>query len=237
MIERLLASAALILSPVVSNVVATHASPNKGVGHAPQLQFNDYVAHRASVATESRFSEEEVLIPTPIPFEVDYVDDQESEIGSERVLKEGREGRREETFLVKYWQGEEIGRELVNVEVRPSQNQVVARGTKIIWRDLGTADYGNLRYWRKIRVWATSYDGNCLGCRGRTFSGTPVTHGTLAVDPALIPLGTRVYVPGYGIGKAEDIGGAIKGERIDLGFEDVAKGWWQAQWTDIYLLD
>jgi 3D (Asp-Asp-Asp) domain-containing protein len=58
----------------------------------------------------------------------------------------------------------------------------------------------------------------------------------LAVDPAVIPLGTNVYIPGYGIGRAEDIGGAIKGRRIDLGFEDIDDGWWSARWVDVYLL-
>jgi 3D (Asp-Asp-Asp) domain-containing protein len=151
-------------------------------------------------------------------------------------LQEGINGQRTEVYLVKYWYGEETERNLIDVQVVEPQKQVVSRGTKIIWRDLETADGGNLKYWRKLRVWATSYDGNCLGCRGRTYSGTSVRHGTLAVDPSLIPLGTDVYIPGYGVGRAEDIGGAIKGNRIDLGFEDVSQGWWQAQWVDVYLL-
>jgi 3D (Asp-Asp-Asp) domain-containing protein len=42
--------------------------------------------------------------------------------------------------------------------------------------------------------------------------------GTVAVDPRVIPLGTRLYVPGYGEARAEDTGGAIQGYRIDLFF-------------------
>jgi 3D (Asp-Asp-Asp) domain-containing protein len=51
---------------------------------------------------------------------------------------------------------------------------------------------------------------------GRTASGLPVGKGVVAVDPKLIPLGTRLFVPGYGRGIAADVGVAIKGRIIDL---------------------
>jgi len=64
---------------------------------------------------------------------------------------------------------------------------------------------------RPLRVMATAY-----ALRGRTAGGTLTRMGTIAVDPRLIPLGTRLYVPGYGWGKALDTGGAIRGNVIDL---------------------
>jgi len=51
---------------------------------------------------------------------------------------------------------------------------------------------------------------------GRTASGLPVRKGVVAVDPVLIPLGTRLFVPGYGRAIAADVGTAIKGRIIDL---------------------
>ena len=51
---------------------------------------------------------------------------------------------------------------------------------------------------------------------GRTASGLPVGVGVIAVDPTVIPLGTRVFVPGYGPAVAADVGTAIKGNIIDL---------------------
>ncbi|MEA2786798.1 MAG: hypothetical protein QOF71_2902 [Candidatus Eremiobacteraeota bacterium] len=65
---------------------------------------------------------------------------------------------------------------------------------------------------------ATAYTAGCGGCSGITASGRPAGHGIVAVDPRVIPLGTRMYIPGYGHAVAGDTGGAIKGRRIDLGF-------------------
>ena len=241
MIEKTSALILLMVSPVlISGVAAPLCGANKveaAQSAAATSQPADYLSPQTSPETLTRFSEEEIQVSTPIPFKTEYVDDPESEIGTEKILQEGINGQRTEIYLIKYWYSEETERVLLDTRIEPPQKQVVSRGTKIIWRDLETNDYGNLAYWRKLNVLATSYDGNCFGCSGRTYSGTLVRHGTLAVDPAVIPLGTRIYIPGYGVGKAEDIGGGIRGNRIDLGFEDVSKGWWRKQWTDIYLLD
>ena len=58
---------------------------------------------------------------------------------------------------------------------------------------------------------------------GRTASGLPVGPGVVAVDPSVIPLGTRMYVPGYGPAMAADVGSAIKGALIDLWFPTTAQ--------------
>jgi 3D (Asp-Asp-Asp) domain-containing protein len=58
---------------------------------------------------------------------------------------------------------------------------------------------------------------------GKTALGVPVQKGVVAVDPALIPLGTKLHVPGYGPALAADVGYAIKGRIIDLWFPSTAK--------------
>jgi 3D (Asp-Asp-Asp) domain-containing protein len=58
---------------------------------------------------------------------------------------------------------------------------------------------------------------------GKTALGVPVQKGVVAVDPRLIPLGTKLHVPGYGAGLAADVGHAIKGRIIDLWFPSTAK--------------
>ena len=57
---------------------------------------------------------------------------------------------------------------------------------------------------------------------GRTASGLPVGPGIVAVDPSVIPLGTRMYIPGYGDAVAADTGGAVQGATIDLWFATTA---------------
>ncbi|MHB2019119.1 MAG: 3D domain-containing protein [Candidatus Xenobia bacterium] len=64
---------------------------------------------------------------------------------------------------------------------------------------------------RLFTVWASAY-----ALYGRTSRGTRVCQGTIAVDPRIIPYGSKIYVPGYGWGTALDCGGAILGSRIDL---------------------
>jgi peptidoglycan DL-endopeptidase CwlO len=64
---------------------------------------------------------------------------------------------------------------------------------------------------RQLTVSATCYD-----LPGRTATGMPVGQGVVAVDPSVISLGTRLYVPGYGNAVAADVGGGIKGDVIDL---------------------
>ena len=66
---------------------------------------------------------------------------------------------------------------------------------------------------RQLVVSATCYD-----LPGKTATGMPVGRGVVAVDPAVIPLGSRLYIPGYGSGIAADVGGGIRGDIIDLWF-------------------
>ncbi|HTU70008.1 MAG TPA: ubiquitin-like domain-containing protein [Candidatus Baltobacteraceae bacterium] len=71
-----------------------------------------------------------------------------------------------------------------------------------------------------MQMVATAYTPYCGGgCSGITATGTRAGHGVVAVDPRVIPLGSRLYIPGYGYAIAGDTGGAIVGYRIDLGFE------------------
>jgi 3D (Asp-Asp-Asp) domain-containing protein len=70
----------------------------------------------------------------------------------------------------------------------------------------------------KLRVEAVAYH-----LPGRTASGLPVGKGVVAVDPKVIPLGTRLYVPGYGKAIAADVGSAIKGRIIDLWMPSIAE--------------
>ena len=77
---------------------------------------------------------------------------------------------------------------------------------------------------RTMSVEATAYTANCTGCSGVTANGTDLRANpdakVIAVDPNVIPLGSKVWVEGYGEAIAADTGGAIKGNRIDLFIAD-----------------
>ena len=79
---------------------------------------------------------------------------------------------------------------------------------------------GYLDYSESLNMEATAYLPTDGGGAGITAMGIPATYGVVAVDPAVIPLGSRVYIPGYGEALAADTGGAIYGYRIDLCMED-----------------
>ncbi len=79
--------------------------------------------------------------------------------------------------------------------------------------------YGTINYSNVMSMEATAYlptDGSGAGI---TATGIRATYGIVAVDPRVIPLGTKVYIPGYGVALAADTGGAIKGYKIDLCME------------------
>lgn len=93
-------------------------------------------------------------------------------------------------------------------------------------------------YGRVIRVEATAYSSAQPGLSAYTASGTLCKHGVIATDPNIIPLGTKVFIPGYGYAVAEDTGGAIVGNKIDVAFDTVAECYaFGRQFIDIYILD
>ena len=72
----------------------------------------------------------------------------------------------------------------------------------------------------------------------RTATGTWPSRGTIAVDPTIIPLGTRLYVEGYGEGIAEDTGGAIQGHIIDLYMESEDECWaWGRRQVEVRIIE
>ena len=88
-----------------------------------------------------------------------------------------------------------------------SQAQAAQQKSQTLQQPTTSAPTGK----RQLTVSATCYD-----LSGRTATGMPVGPGVVAVDPSVIPLGTKMYVPGYGNGVAADVGGGIKGNTIDL---------------------
>lgn len=94
------------------------------------------------------------------------------------------------------------------------------------------------QFGRMISVVATAYSAQEPGLNAHTASGTPVRRGVIAVDPSVIPLGTRVYIPGYGEAVAEDTGGDIIGYRIDIAFDNYIEAFeFGRQRIEIYIIE
>lgn len=76
------------------------------------------------------------------------------------------------------------------------------------------------KYRKKMTMQATAYTSQDPGSGNLTKREHRLRKGLVAVDPRVIPLGTRLYVEGYGYAVADDIGSAIKGAKIDLAYEN-----------------
>jgi uncharacterized protein YabE (DUF348 family) len=160
----------------------------------------------------SRITEEFITKTEPIAFKVEYKEDPTLERGIRRILQKGKEGVKENTIKITYKDGQRIHEELVATKtLKEPVNQVIANGV------IQVASRGGQRFEfsRALVARASAYTHT----GSRTSTGTMPKVGTVAVDPSVIPLGSKLYVEGYGFGRAEDIGSAIKGNAIDVFLE------------------
>ncbi len=189
-----------------------------------------------------RVSVEEVIDETPIPFETVYVPDPDMILDQQRTVEAGEPGVLARQSRIRRENGVTVGEVVVGEWVmQPPRAEVIAYGTRILIHTLETP-YGPLEYWRKLHVLATSYSPSTAGHKqpgdpffGVSATGAEVVRGIIATDPRVIALGANLYVPDYGIGRALDVGGAVKGFRIDLGYDDANLVLWNT-WVDVYLL-
>ncbi|MFZ5650620.1 MAG: ubiquitin-like domain-containing protein [Bacillota bacterium] len=151
--------------------------------------------------------------------------------GISRTVSRGRDGEELLTWKVTYHDRQEVSRGLVNREILSQPvDKVVEVGTA------QTVSRGgqSIRFREAMDAVATAYTYTGYN----TASGTAPEYGTVAVDPSVIPFGTRMYIDGYGYATALDRGGAIKGNRIDVFLESAAEAYsWGVRRVRVYILD
>ena len=167
--------------------------------------------------------EETVSEETDFDTETEYTSDLLE--GETEITTEGIKGEDKVTYkVITLGDVEQSRKEIARETVREPVTQIVAEGTAV--------SYNGERYSKVIRVVATGYThtGN------RTATGTWPHRGTMAVDRRVIAMGSYGYVPGYGEVHAEDTGGAIRGNRIDLFFNSRGQAVsWGRRTVDLYI--
>jgi 3D (Asp-Asp-Asp) domain-containing protein len=177
------------------------------------------MAGSAFAESESTITERtETRVETAqIPAQVHY--EFSRNVGPGRVVKvqDALPGEIKRTYRISFRNGKPVGRELIKEERTEPQHAIFHMG-----REGYRPSRGAFVRSRVLTMEATAYDPSprTIGPRatGRTRNGMIARFGLVAVDPRVIPLGTKLFVEGYGFALAADTGGAIKGNKIDLCF-------------------
>ncbi|MFC5452661.1 ubiquitin-like domain-containing protein [Paenibacillus aestuarii] len=187
-----------------------------------------------------RVTKETEEIKEPIAYATEKKSDASILKGKEQIVQEGKEGVKLKKKEKTYEDGVLVSEAVVGEEVQSaSVNKVVAVGTKNPVVALSASSpsveeiskngvkFGYKQILNNVKLTAYSAGAESTGKAegapgfGKTYTGTTVTEGrTIAVDPKVIPLGWWVYIDGIGFRRAEDIGSGVKGQMIDVYYED-----------------
>lgn len=217
----------------ILNEVGANAGPTDIVSPKIDASVSDGMKIRVV-----RVSEKIILRKEPIAFSTKRQPTQELRMGLNQVVSEGEPGLKHLYYRMRYEDGVIKQREMIRSEVVVEPKD---RVVKIGDRGMGVSR-GMFTSRRMMRMVATGYDPGPRSCgrwaTGRTCIGMKAGYGVVAVDPNVIPLQTRLYVEGYGYAIAGDRGRAIKGRRIDLGFNSysTAKRYGRRM-VKVYILD
>jgi uncharacterized protein YabE (DUF348 family) len=189
-----------------------------------------------------RVREEVSLQQTSLPFSSEFVADPNLELDLRNVVEPGQPGLQVTRLRIRYENGQEVSRNAESqwTAIQP-KSQKLGYGTKIVIRTMDTPS-GTIEYYRAVTVYATSYSNCRLGvpgkCDGSTATGATLQRGIVGVTYKwfLLLVHARVYVPSYGTGQIEDVGGGFPGRYwIDLGYNDADWVAWY-NYTTLYFL-
>ncbi len=190
----------------------------------------------------------------PIPVETEMDESWGSGQPHVETLANGVPGIAEVTLTIFYYNGHEVGRRETEEVLRPMQPKVVVYYTELGQRDgpsveqilanrakPGSHHPAPARWKQELTMNSTAYEPGPQSCgpfaSGFTSAGYVAGYGVVAVDPNVIPLGSRLFIEGYGYAVAGDRGGAIDGSRIDVGFQTVDECYaWGRREVKVYVL-
>jgi uncharacterized protein YabE (DUF348 family) len=180
-----------------------------------------------------RVTEQVLVEQTPIPFETQYQPDSNLELDSQSIIQPGEYGISAQRVRLRYEDGVEASRNVESEWVaKTPQPRIIGYGTLVVMHT-SVVDGVEIQYWRAVSMYATSYHPSEVG--DTTASGLPLKKGVAAVDTSLVPFYTHLYIPVYGEAIAADIGGAVIGRWIDLGYSDDDYVPWHS-WVTVYFL-
>lgn len=180
------------------------------------------------------YKKTKIIAQERVPYRVEVRPDDKMLVGESAVDAMGKNGKRKVVYDVISVDGTELRRIEVASEILQAPVSEVKRvGTRATIE----TSRGTVRFTKKISMEATAYHPMDGDGRGITYSGIPAKHGVVAVDPNVIPIGTRLYVAGYGEAVAADTGGAIIGNRIDLCMDTYSECYdFGRRQVDVYVL-
>ncbi len=160
------------------------------------------------------------VVEEPLEFAVETKSDSSLLKGKEKVVTKGEEGIVSRTYEVRLENGKVIDKVLKSEEVvKEPTTKVVTVGTKVVTASVSRNDAPQTSS-KEFYATSTAYTPYCNGCSGTSATGINLRANpdlkVIAVDPNVIPLGTKVWVEGYGYAIAGDTGGSIKGNKIDV---------------------
>ncbi len=174
---------------------------------------------KVTEVTEKTVTEKE-----SINFKTKEKEDDKLEKGTEKVVQKGKKGSLEKTYNIVLENGKEVEKTEIDKKVlSEAKEEVLAIGTKVTPKETENNKSTSEPSGGQTKTMeATAYTAECTGCSGITATGINLSSNpnkkVVAVDPSVIPLGSKVWVSGYGEAIAGDTGGDIKGNRIDLHF-------------------
>jgi len=182
-----------------------------------------------------------------LEFATIYKSDSSLIIGKNKVVQDGQKGEKVITHKLIYEDGKVVSSELLSEVITKSPvNKIISRG---ILGVLNISRGGTQVYYTKtLKFKASAYTAASCGKSpsspgyGRTATGgyakrDPYGYSTIAVDPRIIPYGTKLYIPGYGLAIAQDTGGAINGYKLDLYFNTLNQCYsWGVRYVNVYVL-